>query len=416
MFRNFLLDKKFYLLALIAIGLVYALFANDISKNIFSNSNFPYYTYLIDGLIHGRLNIISPTTIDLSIFNNKLYLNWGPSPILFILPFYLLSGGRAGDIFYTLSAGIGNVVLFFLLLNEAQVYFKIKLSRFLSAFLLLTFAFCSPNFYLSLGGRIWATEQIISTFYILVFLLFYFKYLNSGLSATKHIFIALLFFNLAWFARATMVFYAALLLYVIYLIFKKRRKELSKAIFMMLSITFLFGLIFFTYNYLRFNNIFETGLTYHNGNPRYVQILAEKKIFSPSYISFNFQHYFLEPAYLTIDKPYVNVDFEGNSIFSVYPVFIFLLFLFTSKYLKDKKINKFFYFAFLVIAIDLALLMLYFATGWTQVGSRYVFDIIPLVSLLSIFVVKNFPKPILLILLFNAALINVLGAIIFYSF
>ena len=399
------------------ISLIYILFALDISKKIFSNSSFPYYTYLITALSHGHLDVISPTTIDLSIFKDKLYLNWGPGPVLFILPFYLLSGGSAGDIFYTLFAGIGNIFLFYLIIDEFKSYFKLNFYKFAKFFIILTFAFCSPNFYLSLGGRIWATEQIISVFYILAFLLFYLKYLSSQLSRIRFLFISVLFFNLAWFSRATMVFYGLLFPYVISLLLKNQDKKLlKKAIFIILSITVIFGSVFLTYNYLRFDNPLETGLTYHNGNPRYTQDLLEKKIFSFSYIPFNIEHYFLEPAFISFEKPYAIINLEGNSVFSVYPVFLLFLFLFQKKYLQDKKIKKFLYFSFSVIIMDITLLMMYFATGWTQVGSRYVFDIIPLVSLASLLIVKDFPKPLLLLLFLNAALINIFGAFIFYSF
>jgi hypothetical protein len=410
-------NKLLTILVLFFIALIYLLFAADISKNIFQNSSFPYYTYLINALGKGHLDIISPTNIDLSIFNGKLYLNWGPGPILFILPFYLLTGGNASDIFYTLFAGIANIFLLHLVIDEFKKYFKLSFSKFAKFFILLTFAFCSPNFYLSLGGRIWATEQIISTFYILVFLLFFLKFLNSKLLGIKFLFLSVLFFNLAWFTRATMVFYGLLFFYIIFILYKKQNiKSLKNVIFIVASITVIFGSIFLTYNFLRFGNPLETGLTYHNGNPRYVQELLNKEIFSFSYVPFNVQHYFLEPAYLTFQKPYVNLNLEGNSVFFVYPVFILFLFLFQKKYLQDKNISRFLYFSLLIIILNLVLLMMYFATGWTQVGSRYVLDVIPLISLLSLLVVKDIPKPLLLLLFLNAALINIFGAFIFYNF
>ena len=402
---------------LLLISLIYVLFASAISKNIFTNSSFPYYTYLLNALGHGHLDILSPTNIDLSIFKNKLYLNWGPAPVLFILPFYLISWGNASDIFYTLFAGITNICLFYLVIDEFKTYFKLNLPNFAKFFIVLAFAFCSPNFYLSLGGRIWATEQIIGVFYLLVFLLFYFKYLNSKFLGIKFLVLSVLFFNLAWFTRMTMIFYGLMFLYLIPALFRERSKELfKKAILIITTITVIFGLTFLTYNFLRFDNPLETGLTYHNGNPYYAQELLEKKIFSLSYVSFNVQHYFLEPAYLTFKKPYVNLDLIGNSIFSVYPVFLLFLFIFQKKYLQDKKISRFLYLSFSIIILDISLLMLYFATGWTQVGSRYVFELIPLVSLLSLHVIKDIPRPLLFFLLLNATLINIFGAFIFYNF
>jgi hypothetical protein len=116
------------------------------------------------------------------------------------------------------------------------------------------------------------------------------------------------------------------------------------------------------------------------------------------------------------EKPYANINLEGNSVFSVYPVFLLCLLIFQKKYLQENKLRKFLYFSFLVIILNLILLMMYFATGWTQVGSRYVFDIIPLVSLAALVVVKDISKPLLFLLFLNAALINIFGAFIFYNF
>ena len=264
----------------------------------------------------------------MSLFNGKQYLNWGPAPILFILPFYLFFGDKTSDVFYTLVAGVGNVILFYLLVSEFKKYFKLSISYFSEVFIIISFAFASPNFYLSLGGRIWHTEQIVATFYILVFLLYFLKFLNKNLIGIKYLFISVIFFNLAWFSRATMVFYGLFFLYLTLLIYKsKDAKLLKKLIVVIVLPTFIFIITFFAYNNARFNNPLETGLDYHDVNPRYEKLIVEKKVFSIDYISHNFNQYFLTPAFPLAEKPYVNINLDGNSIFSVYPVFLLPFFL-----------------------------------------------------------------------------------------
>jgi len=402
------------ILVLFLISLIYVLFSIKIKGDIFVSTAYSYYTFLTTSLLHGQLSITSPTNIDLSFFNGKLYLNWGPGPIPFILPFYLLFGDKVSDVFYTLVAGIGNVFLFYLVVNEFKKYFQLKISYFSEVFILLSFAFASPNFYLSLGGRIWHTEQIVATFYILMFLLFFLKFLNKNLISIKSLLLSVIFFNLAWFSRATMIFYGVFFLYLISLIWKlKDIKLFKKSIIIIILPTFIFIVTFLIYNNIRFNNPLETGLNYHDVNPRYEKLIAEKKIFSVDYISHNFTQYFLNPAFISTEKPYVNINLDGNSIFSVYPVFLLFLFLFRKKNLKDKKTTKFLGVSFLVIFMNLALLMLYFATGWTQIGSRYILDILPLVFLLTLFVIEDFPRLFLLLIFIYGTIINIFGSFLF---
>jgi hypothetical protein len=401
-------------IVLLIILIVYLLFSIIIKGDIFVQTAYAYYTYLLTSLSNGQLNIVSPTNIDLSFFNGKQYLNWGPAPIVFIFPFYLLFGDKASDVFYTLVAGISNVVLFYLVIREFKKYFKLKLSYFTEAFIILSFAFTSPNFYLSLGGRIWHTEQIVATFYILIFLLYLLKFLNKNLVEIKYLLISAIFFNLAWFSRATMVFYGAFFLYIIFMVWRLKDIELLKKSLAIIAVpTFIFITMFLAYNNLRFNNPFETGLSYHDVNPRYEEFIAQKKVFSTDYIPHNVTQYFLDPALIISEKPYVKINLDGNSIFTVYPVFLLSVLLFRKKFLKDKIIAKFLGVSFVVVLMNLSLLMLYFATGWTQIGSRYILDIVPLVFLITLFAVKDLPKIFLILIFTYGAIINIFGSLIF---
>src|SRR3990167_5000223 len=114
------------LIPILVIVIIYLIFSQLITGNIFKLSYYPYYTFLLDSFSQGKL---------------------------FIYPFYL--SGIKSDVFYTLIAGILNVFLFSLLLKEFLLNFKIKLSKFKEFFLVLCFAFISQNFFLSLNGRIW---------------------------------------------------------------------------------------------------------------------------------------------------------------------------------------------------------------------------------------------------------------------
>lgn len=396
-------------------AMLYIFFSSMLTKSIFSITNRPYYNYLLDAIFHWRLNLTSPFTYDLSLFYGKWYLYYGPSPIIFISPFYLISGVFASDVFYTLIAGFLNIILFYILLHQFVKYFKINLSIFSMLFVLFSFAFASPNFYLSLGGDISATYHLIGIFYLLLSYIFYFKFLNN----TKNLFLLVLsviFFNLAWFSRYTLVFNALLFIYPLYLIYKTGNKKLLKKAFIIISsFMFISILLILAYNYLRFKDPFEMGLKYQKGSPRNEIPFKNNKIFSIDYIPYNFTYYFLNHLNVSSVKPFAHVNTEGNSVFSVYPVVFLLFFLFQKKYIKNKRYSLFLGLSFLIIFINLFFLMMYFATGWNQFGSRYFLDVVPLLYLLILFVLNDIPIVVLSIILLYGVSINFLGTLIYYG-
>src|SRR5260370_13351933 len=144
----------------ITVGTIYFSFSVHITNNVFAPSDFNYYTYLLDAFFHGHTNVTSPSQYDLSLFQNKWYLYWGPAPVLFILPFYLFSHLQASDVLYTAIAGIMNVALFYFIMQEFKKHFHISFSFITDAFLVLSFGLASPNFYLSLVVQISPTHQI----------------------------------------------------------------------------------------------------------------------------------------------------------------------------------------------------------------------------------------------------------------
>lgn len=390
---------------------VYSFFYLIINGEIFGNSPFNYYSLLIDSLLSGRLDIPGNVTIDLSQFQGKWYLNWGPGALLYIFPFKLIMLGGLSDKFYTLLAGILNILVFSFLIKEFIKYFKINLSDFSKNFLLFSFAIASPNFYLSLNGRVWFTEQIVAVLYILLSLLFLFRFLNSD-GKLKYFLISVIFFNLAWFTRAPLVFHGLILFAAILVV---RSKGYAPRLFaFLITTTSIFLLILFTYNFLRFENIFETGLNHHLANPRYESAISEGKVFSVVNIPFNFYHFFLNFPQISKNFPFLSINLEGNSIFAFYPLLLVIP-LFIKNFLQIVKKNMVLLSFVFVFSVEISLLLIYFATGWTQVGMRYFLDLIPISFLMTAFVLDRVPKSIIVLTVLYSALINVAATLIYYE-
>lgn len=413
-FKIFKLDNRTIpllptILFLGSIVIIYFNLAKLINKNGFGISSTAYYNNLLSSFFGKKLDISSTSEHDLSFFGAKKYLYWGPSPVLYILPFYLLSRGAPSDVLYTLISACLIVFIIFLAINEVDKYLKLSISLPLKYLVVLFFSFCSPNLYLSLGGRIWHSNQVISIFYLTLFYLLFFYFLNNP--KIIWLTISVIFLNLAVLARYTLIFN---FLFFFYLFTKPRYLNIKKAI-APIFITVSFFCCFFIYNYLRFGNIFETGYRYQNVVDRFKEPFQKNQIFSSSNIFKNIKYYFGNPPLFLKKSPYIKFDLEGNGIFFMYPFLpTFLTVPFLRKHYSNKS-SMFISLSFLVISLNILILLLNLGTGWMQIGSRYFFDVIPLFTILLLFTIPYVPKIILILLLICGGVINILGALAFYG-
>lgn len=340
---------------------------------------------------------------------------WGFAPVFFILPFKLL--GISSDVFYTLFAGSLNTVLMYALLSEVARHFRIKLTQNALIALLVAFICASPNLYLSLNGRVWHTNQVISITYILSYLIFLFHYIRT--SSIRSFVGALVFFNLACLTRLNLGLYGIILVFPIMQAYM-RKKSVKRLLLASILVCGVFATTYFTYNYVRFGNVFEVGYRYHKGNERFMSAVAQNKILSSEYIEHNIRYYFLEPLQFSSQKPYININPEGNSIFFVYPYTLLVLaipLLFKSIYKRMKKYQRFLYLLLLSTSLGLmAFLLLFYATGWVQFGNRYFFDLMPLVFIHLVILLPYVPKSLFYGTIGYGMIVNLLGAIAFYQY
>ncbi len=374
---------------------------------------FDYYNLLTDAFLHGRLDVLSPQQHDLSLYHGKLYPYWGPGPVIFILPFYLLGSIFRLSAFYTLVAGVLNVIFFYKILQKFNQYFLLKLSALDECFLITSFALCSPNFYQSLAGYIWATSQVIATTYILVSLFFLFIFLQT--KQFSRFFLSVLFFNLAWLSRYTLIFYGLLYLYPLYIMLKESGKQMvTKSVLVLAGMCLIAAVFLGTYNYLRFDNPLETGLRYQEPSARYTKVMHSGKLFSLNYIPYNAYYYFLHLPFRT-QYPYLAFDYEGNSIFAVYPLFLCFFFIRKRDWLRKKYALLFSSLSALTILLIVVVLLMQPFTGWKQFGIRYFLDVIPLAFLIAGFTLKNIPNAMKIFLLIYGVLIQLIGIAAFYG-
>lgn len=404
---------KYLFFGLVALCLLSILiFATRFTRGVTTYT--PFYNNLIDALFHGRTDIHTPfLNIDLLYFRNKVYLQWGPSPVLFILPFYLIGGTLTSDILYAVLAGVINVMLFYYVLQEFSKYFSIKLSRFLKIVLVSNFAFISPTFFLIFRTGIWSVYQLIGILYLLLGYWFFFKFLNSAGKRFLFLFLAALFFNLAWLSRYSLLLHAFLFIFPLYLMYQKKLfSAFRKSLFIIGSLYIAGMLIFCLYNYSRFQNPFNPGFNYQIHHPKFGKIMQSGKWLSTTSLPRNAYYYFLQSP-LTYAPPFIRVNPVGSSIFLVYP-FTLLFFYLRKKHLSQyKHFLMFFIISSIVIIINIIFLLALPFTGETQFGIRYFYDVVPILLLLLAVLIHRIPRSILIAELIAGIYINFVGTMLF---
>jgi hypothetical protein len=116
---------------------------------------------------------------------------------------------------------------------------------------------------------------------------------------------------------------------------------------------------------------------------------------------------------LSLNPPFVQIDPEGNSIFSVYPLVWFAaLFVLRSTYTPK---NRWFIVTLgAAMAVNFGIILMNLGTGWYQFGSRYFFDLVPGLFLLILFVVDRVNVPVKVALLAYGTFVNFVGALLYY--
>jgi hypothetical protein len=134
----------------------------------------------------------------------------------------------------------------------------------------------------------------------------------------------------------------------------------------------VFLLVFCIYNFLRFDNIFQTGYVFIPG------ILSEpwfaKGIFHPSYITNHLRVIFLAKPIFSSKFPYITPSWGGLAIWITSPGFIYALFA-PLKKLENR-------LAVIAIALIALVNFSFGSTGFSQFGYRYAVDFYPFLLLM----------------------------------
>ncbi|MGB9911677.1 MAG: hypothetical protein ACPLKP_03745 [Microgenomates group bacterium] len=359
--------KNIFLFILIIFCLISSYKIFLVSKNI---SNDYHFSLLAESFLQGRLDLLTNSSNfppgDVAFYKNKYFIYFGPLPGIILMPFVLLFGSNFPQNFLTILISF---LSFWLIIKIAQKFnFRIEDSLWIALF----YIFGTVYSFLTLVNISAFQVQIIGNFFILLAIYEFF-------SKKRHFLIGL-YLSLAMATRLT------LLMGVIFFILDILEKNYSfkRKVFLLINLLFPIGLIGFSlmiYNFVRFDNIFESGYKYNITLPYTSNFNAVKKygIFSFYHLPINI-YYFVFSAPILIRNssgipifPFLKADHWGLSIIFTSPLLVFSLF-----FLDFKKNWKEIITTFL---ISLSIFT-YYGVGVSQFGYRFALDFYPFLFLI----------------------------------
>lgn len=338
----------------------------------FLPSRYPYFNYLADAFLHGQLNLrlISANTLDLSLFNQQLFLYWPPLPAIILIPFVALFGVHFSDVAFTLFVGALNVSLIAVLIRQLHRRQILQLSKERRGVLVLFFALGTVHVALAPFGRVWFTSQLIA--FCCVTLAYLACISLRGYAA--------FFFTGVALASAFLTRNHLLLagLWPAFFLFRGHRGVPPNKL-IAYSSTGLAPIVFAVavtglYNWLRFGNVLDNGITHHMMHSNFISDYQRYGYFSVHYLPTNFFY-----QYISYPFPYRSTTPYGGSLFLLSPVFIAAFWC-----LKKGRLwsNWILLITVLLVSIPIDLLM---GTGWMQFGPRYTLDFtVPLLILTAV--------------------------------
>lgn len=368
---------------------------------LWHTSAFAYYNYLAAALLHGQLHltVLPPSTHDLSLFQGRYYLYWPPLPAVLLMPFVALFGVHFSDVAFTVGIAALNVALVALLLRYACLRRVIRLSRLQRGLLVLFFAAGTVHTTLAPNGRVWFTGEIVGFGCVAL------AYL-AALSRTGRSAFALTGLALAGalLTRNHLVF--AGLWPAWYLVDRHRavgwRRLLNYTLAGSAPIILAVALLG-AYDWLRFGNLLDNGIAYHQMDPVFVSDFRRYGAFSLHYLPINLFY-----QYVAYPFPLHATTFEGGSLFLLSPVFFAVFWGITRG--RPRWSALVLLATILLVNIPILLLM---GTGWVQFGPRYTLDFTVPLLLLTALGVRRWPIWLLALLVAISIMSYLIGTLYF---
>jgi len=380
--------------------IIYAIFAAQRGP-ITGSSSSPYFNYLADAFLHGKLSLrLLPANLhDLEFFKGQYFMYWPPFPAIVLMPFVAIFGVRFSDVFFTLAIGALNVVLVAYTFRVFDQLAIIPIDVNARGLLNIFFAFGTVHLFLSSLGIVWFTSQVIAflcsilAFLAAIRLKGYLAFFCTGLALAC-----------ATLTRNQLIFLGIWPAYFLFqsnksVNIKKMIALFSVSAFPILVAVVLNGL----YNYFRFGNVLQYGFSYQNYGGFFEPDFLKYGAFSIHYLNINFFYNFLFYPF-----PISSTTLMGGSLFLLSPLFFASFWAFS-----DSNLRKSLAVLWLTIIVVLIPILLNIGTGWQTFGPRYTLDFAFPLLLLTAIGMRKWPKWLSFLLILISITQYVIGTLYF---
>lgn len=402
-------EKIFVIVSILLIVIFYFFLATDL--NLFKgNVFFPdkaivstgtcsnYYNLLVDSLRNYKLNIfehvsnkdynINNFLLDTSLYNNKIYLYFGITPVLlFYLPFNLITNLYLTDKLLIFILSFFSFIFSLILVNKATENHKNIPSNIIILTIFLI-GLCNLLPFITMKGLIYQVTIITANVLLLVSFYLFYYYINTSNTNKKYI---LLFFIslLLCFAVGSRPNYILTIpvffFFIVYLKYKeKSTKDIFKTILIFLIPCFIYGTFLALYNYLRFDSIFEFGWKYQLNSNNQAEFAITFKDFL-----MGLKNNFLLLPNMNESTIFSLAKTSGHRIGHEYITGVFwtcpiiFIFFFIPHFLKEtykKSINN---FIFILTLLTITIINIFIASFFGMI-IRYIFEYLSLMVILSV--------------------------------
>lgn len=342
---------------------------------------------------------------------DRYYAYWPPTPAAMMVPLVAVLGTDFSDVVFANVFGAVTVFAVFCTLIELRRFWP-ELSLHACLGLTLFYGLGTCHMYQASAGQVWLITQLSATLFLTIAIGIAFRAMGSDCELARHnqpspyplpdwergnesrygalrFAAGALALSLGVLSRSTILGTLPFFVGAIWMRSSSaprpfRHFARTAAVFAAI-IVMAIG-VQLAFNQVRFGDPLDLGqgrLADEGGDARFSEEFKTHGRFDLHYMPRNVWHYFLNPTmreYPAYDPAHAGLTFDpdGNSLFLISPLFIYLFFC--GKYGPGR---------FVVLALAGALpglvaLMLYHNTGWYQFGPRYLLDVLPFLLILTV--------------------------------
>lgn len=371
--------------------------------NFYDNAEPNPYLLFAEALLRGELSLALPYEMgDLIYYEGHYYLPYPPLPSIILLPFVALFGAH-----HVNTVAVATIMACISLYLMYKIFLRLDISRdYLNWLMLAVFFGTGYWFAIFTSHHVYAFAHITSFLFQLLVI--------NELLGNRRWWLVGVYIGCTFLSRQMTIFYVLFALGYMYYLYQHEREKITfRHVFSLCAALGSFVLVYMIYNYLRFEDPFDTGYGYIV----YIGVLHERVseygVFSVRYVLFNLYSFFLKGFDIEFEgHTYLQIkdmDLWGTSLLSASP---FLVACVKATWPSVLKMS-----AWITIIVILTGQLFYHNNGYHQINTtRFALDFLPLLVMLTALGARHVPSWLFRGVIVYSILLNIVSFLIHYLY